>query len=417
LSLSQAPAGLRAAVRRTLGLRDTRAGSGFKRGELTALDPATAANFGWSVALYGSTAVVGAPFKNSDTGAAYVFVRSSGKWSQQAELTASDTASGDAFGWSVALDGSTAVVGATYKNSDTGAAYVFVDSSGKWSQQAKLTTSNAAAGDQFGFSMALDGSTAVVGAPGKNSKTGAAYVFVDSSGKWSQQAELTASDAAAGDFFSNAVAVSGSTAVVGAELSNSETGAAYVFVRSGTAWSQQAEFQGRRRRHDRLLGDAVAVSGSTAVVGAEDTNSLTGAAYVFVRSGTAWSQQAELTASDGVAGDTFGGSTAVSGSTAVVSAPTKNGRTGAAYVFVRSRGKWSQKTELTANNATAGDQLFGATVVISGSTVLLAAPFKNHKAGAAYVFVRSRGKWSQQAELTAPDAVASRTTATLRRAE
>ena len=312
LSLSQAPAGLRAAVRRTLGLRDTRAGSGFKRGELTALDPATTANFGWSVALYGSTAVVGAPFKNSDTGAAYVFVRSSGKWSQQAELTASDTASGDAFGWSVALDGSTAVVGATYKNSDTGAA----------------------------------------------------YVFVDSSGKWSQQAELTASDAAAGDFFSNAVAVSGSTAVVGAELSNSETGAAYVFVRSGTAWSQQAEFQGRRRRHDRLLGDAVAVSGSTAVVGAEDTNSLTGAAYVFVRSGTAWSQQAELTASDGVAGDTFGGSTAVSGSTAVVSAPTKNGRTGAAYVFVRSR-----------------------------------------------------GKWSQQAELTAPDAVASRTTATLRRAE
>jgi hypothetical protein len=354
--------------------------------------------FGWSLALYGSTAVVGAPFNGSGTGAAYLFVRSRGKWSQQAKLTASDATAGDQFGWSVALDGSAAVVGAPGKNAKAGAAYVFVRSRGKWSQQAKLTASDATAGDQLGFSVALDGSAAVVGAPGKNAKAGAAYVFVRSRGEWSQQAKLTASDVTSGDFFSNEVAVSGSTAVVGAELANSTAGAAYVFVRSGTAWSQQAEFQGRQ--HGEQLGDAVAVSGSTAVVGAELRNSKTGAAYVFVRSRGKWSQQAKLTASDGTAGDQLGFSVAILGSTAVVSASTQNALTGAAYVFVRLRGKWSQQAKLTASDARSGD-LFGAAVVISGSTAVMSAPFKDSKTGAAYVFVRSGTAWSQQAELTA----------------
>ena len=245
--------------------------------------------------------------------------------------------------------------------------------------------------------MALDGSTAVVGAPGKNSKAGAAYVFVRSRGKWSQQAKLTAPGATSAGFFSNAVAVAGSTAVVGAELANSTAGAAYVFVRSGTAWSQQTKFQGRQ--HGEQLGDAVAVAGSTAVVGAELRNSTAGAAYVFVRSRGAWSQQAKLTAADAAAGDTFGGSVAILGSTAVVGAPTKNARTGAAYVFVRSRGTWSQQAKLTAT--TADHQLFGAVVVISGSTAVVGAPFQNSETGAAYVFVRSRGTWTQQAKLTA----------------
>jgi hypothetical protein len=300
------------------------------------------------------------------------------------------------FGWSLALYGSTAVVGAPFNNSGTGAAYVFVRSRGKWSQQAKLTASDATAGDQFGWSVALDGSAAVVGAPGN--KAGAAYVFVRSRGEWSQQAKLTASDATSGDFFSNEVAVSGSTAVVGAELANSTAGAAYVFVRSGTAWSQQAEFQGRQ--HGEQLGDAVAVSGSTAVVGAELRNSKTGAVYVFVRSRGKWSQQAKLTASDGTAGDQFGFSVAILGSTAVVSASTQNALTGAAYVFVRSSGEWSQQAKLTASDARS-DDLFGAAVVISGSTAAMSAPFKNSKTGAAYVFVRSGTAWSQQAKLTA----------------
>src|SRR5439155_367696 len=158
-----------------------------------------------------SIAVMGAPFKNSSRGAAYVFVRSGTTWSQQAKLGASDRAAGDAFGNSVALFGSTAVVGAPTKHSASGAAYVFVPSGTTWSQQAKLTAYNGAPGDEFGYSVAISGSTAVVGATGKNSATGAAYVFVASGSTWSQQAKLTASNGASGDEFGVSVAISGST--------------------------------------------------------------------------------------------------------------------------------------------------------------------------------------------------------------
>jgi hypothetical protein len=357
--------------------------------------PAGAEDFGWSAALSGSTAVVGT-VRHSGTGAAYVFVRSKGRWYWQAKLTASGHAA-PAFGFSVAVWGSTAVVGAPFTKSGTGAAYVFVRSRGGWSRQAELTASGHASGGGFGFSVALSGSTLVVGAPATNSDTGAAYVFVRSKGRWYRQARLTASDATTGGFFGNAVALSGPTAVVGAENTNSEAGAAYVFARSGTGWSQQAEFKGRH--HGQLLGDSVAVSGSTAVIGVEGSNSLTGAAYVFARSGSKWTRQATLTASDHAATDQFGGSVAVSGSAAVVGAFRKNNFTGAAYVFVRSGGKWSQQAKLTAPDHATGDA-FGAAVAIYGPTALAGAYRENARTGAAYVFARSRGKWSQQAKLT-----------------
>jgi nucleoside-specific outer membrane channel protein Tsx len=187
-------------------------------------------SFGWSVAVSGSTAVVGAYFKNHSTGAAYVFVRSGTIWSQQAELTASDGARQDSFGWSVAVSGSSAVVGAYSRNSNEGAAYVFVRSGTIWSQQAELTASDGASGDFFGYSVAISGSAAVVGAQGKNSFTGAAYVFVRSGTIWSQKAKLTASDGASGDSFGHSVAISRSTAVAGAYAHNSSAGAAYAFV-------------------------------------------------------------------------------------------------------------------------------------------------------------------------------------------
>src|SRR6202023_3439997 len=121
---------------------------------------------GSSRAISGATVVVGASNKNSNTGAAYVFGRSGTAWSQQAELTASDAAVNDCLGWSVAISGSTVVVGAPNKKSNTGAAYVFVGSGTAWSQQGKLTASDAAVNDTFGWSVAISGSTAVVGAPG-----------------------------------------------------------------------------------------------------------------------------------------------------------------------------------------------------------------------------------------------------------
>ena len=146
-----------------------------------------------------------------------MFVRSGATWSQQQELTASDGAATTNFGYSVSVSGDTAVIGASGKNSSNqGAAYVFVRSGGAWTQQQELTASDGAAGDNFGYSVAVSGDTAVIGAYGKNSNQGAAYVFVRSGGVWSQQQELTASDGAACDDFGHSVSVSGDTAVIGA---------------------------------------------------------------------------------------------------------------------------------------------------------------------------------------------------------
>src|SRR6185503_19688910 len=190
-------------------------------------DAAAGDLFGDSVAVSGDTAVVGAIGDDdggTSSGSAYVFVRSAGVWSQQQKLTASDALAGDEFGYSVAVSGDTAVVGAR-SDSDagtfSGSAYVFVRSAGVWSQQQKLTASDAAAGDFFGFSVAVSGDTAVVGAifdDDAGSGSGSAYVFVRSAGVWSQQQKLTASDAAASDSFGASVAVSGDTAVVGASF-------------------------------------------------------------------------------------------------------------------------------------------------------------------------------------------------------
>jgi hypothetical protein len=201
--------------------------------QATLTDATPSNRFGYSVALRGNFALVGEPFKtvggNALQGAAYVFVRNGTTWTQQAELTAGDGAGSDQFGWSVALNGSIALVGA-FSKFPAGAAYVFVRSGATWIQLAKLTASDGAQGDAFGYSVALSGTTVLIGADGKNNDTGAAYVFVRSGAAWTQQAELIAGDGAQGDFLGSAVALSGNTTLVGAYGSNSLAGAAYAFV-------------------------------------------------------------------------------------------------------------------------------------------------------------------------------------------
>jgi hypothetical protein len=238
-------------------------------------------------------------------------------WTQQQELTASDGSVNDQFGESISVSGDTAVIGALNKNSGQGAAYVFVRSGGVWSQQQELTASDGAANDEFGYAVAVSGDTVVIGAYQKNSRQGAAYVFVRSVGVWSQQQELTTSDGAANDEFSYALAVSGDTAVIGAYQKNSRQGAAYVFVRSAGVWSQQQELTASDGAANDEFGVSVSVSGNTAVMGAFYKNSYQGAAYVFVDSGGVWSQQQELTAADGAANDFFGRSVSLSGDTAL----------------------------------------------------------------------------------------------------
>src|SRR5262249_39490123 len=253
--------------------------------------------------------------------------------------------------------GDTAVVGASGKSiggqRGQGAAYVFVRSGASWAQQAELTAADGAAGDLFGFSVLVSGDTAVIGAYSKtvggHSQQGAAAVFVRSGASGAQQAELPAADGAAGDLFGYSVSVSGETAVVGARSKsvggNGRQGAAYVFVRSGTSWTQQAEFTAADVADGGSFGKSVSVSGDTAVVGANHSHSAQGAAYVFVRSGPSWAQRADLTAADGAAFDYFGTSVSISGDTAVIEADGHS--KGPAYVFVRSGTSWAQQAELT----------------------------------------------------------------------
>src|SRR5947207_2906261 len=198
--------------------------------------------------------------------------------------------------------------------------------------EPKLTASDAATFDEFGNSVGISGDTAVIGAPGKSGVTGAAYVFVRTGNIWSQQQKLTASDAAAGDVFGFAVGISGDTAVIGAPNISGGTPAAYVFVRSGSVWSQQQKLTAGdpRTAVDDAFGFSVATRGATALT----CTTLSGS--VFVRSGSVWSQQQKLTASDPAVNDGFGFAVGMSGDTAVIGAYNKSSATGAAYVFVRS---------------------------------------------------------------------------------
>ena len=324
--------------------------------ELTAADGARDDEFGNSVAVSGNTAIIGAWGKNSlylpgapmtavaPQGAAYVFTCSGSPciWTQQQELTAADGASGDEFGNTVAVSGNTAIIGAPYKNSYQGAAYVFTCSGTPctWTQQQELTAADGASDDVFGYSVAVSGNTVVIGAIGNNFSQGAAYVFTCSGTPctWTQQQELTAADGASGEVFGIRVAVSGETAIIGAPGktvgNNYLQGAAYVFTCSGTpcTWTQQQELTAADGASGEVFGIRVAVSGETAIIG---NNSPQGAAYVFTCSGTpcTWTQQQELTPSDGASGDEFGYSVDVSGETAIIGAAYRYSYQGAAYVF------------------------------------------------------------------------------------
>jgi hypothetical protein len=383
----------------------------FHQTELTASDAAAGQAFGSSVAVsaQGTTAVVGEDNRNTGTGAVYVFTLHHGTWSQTAVLTAAGGTEFDDFGRSVAVSaaGSTVVVGANGRTKDTGAAYVFTRHRHTWSQTAELTATDAAAGDQFGFSVALSasGSTALVAAIGHHSETGAAYVFTLRHRGWSQTAELTASDAAPENDFGQSVALSaaGTTALVGDSVRDADSGAAYVFTLHRT-WSQTAVLTG-------AAGDGfgftvgLSATGTTALAAAPFAKSSTGAVYVFTLRHRTWSRTAELTAPDGASGDNFGQSAALSavGTTVLVGAgssgvapPSGDTYIGAAYVSTLRHGAWSRPTKVAASDATRGDG-FGDPVALSatGATALIAAPFRTtnagYSAGAVFVLTKGRG--------------------------
>jgi predicted amidohydrolase len=398
--------------------------------QLEASDPEKSQLFGAAVSIEGDTAVVGAPLdpeNGLEAGAAYVFVRSGTTWTEQQKLLASDGAEADLLGISVSLSGDTAVAGAlgadTAGGVDAGAAYVFVRSGTAWTEQQKLVALDGATLDGFGISTSVAGDRVLVGAWSADTPAGpaagAAYVFVGSGATWSEEQKILPGDGAPNDAFAYAVSLSGDTAIVGARLGDTadgvDAGSAYVFVRAGTTWSRQQKLLGSETPRDGFGGVAVSVSGDTAVVGARLADTPAGAdagsAYVFVRSGAAWSLQQKLLASDGAALDSFGTSVSVSGDTVIVGAPvadTVGGvDAGAAYAFVRSGTTWTEQQKLLPPDGRANLD-FGFAASLSGDTVVIGAPSDDTLAGintgSAYVFVRSGTTWAAQEKLLAPDA-------------
>ncbi|MEK7830022.1 MAG: FG-GAP repeat protein, partial [Acidobacteriota bacterium] len=367
--------------------------------QITAFDGEDNDIFGNQVALSGDTIVIGA-FRDDapadQQGSVYVYVRSGNSYAFQRKLTADDGAASDYFGAAVAISGNTIVVGASGQNSSHGAAYVFVRSGTSWSQQQKLVDGALIAQDSFGYAVAISGDTIVVGAPyddiGSNEGQGSAYVFTRSGTTWSQQQKLTAGDGTANSSFGDAVAISGNTLLVGASGYQVATGAAYVFTRSGATWSQQQKLTGSEVLS--RFGQSVALdsgSANTAVIGAHYENNGQGAAFVFVRSGSSWSQQQKLTVADASVQPYFGFDVAIYGETVVIGAPhdsfgNQNDR-GSAYVFTRSGATWSQQQKLIDVGGYQAN-LFGRSVALGADTILVGAPGKYSDRGATIAFAQ-----------------------------
>ena len=352
-----------------------------------------------------------------------------------ARLTASDASIGDFLGWSVAIHGDTAVVGA-YGDDDSGessgAAYIFERSQANpnaWEQVAKLTAGDAAAADFFGVRVAISGDTVLVSAYGDDdsgSASGAVYVFERLQGSpdaWSEVVKLTASDAAAGAVFGSSVAISGDTAVVGAHSALVQglfypvrTGAAYVFERNhpvANAWGEAAKLAPSNERGGQYFGFSASISGDTVLVGAfnYEGEGGRGAAYVFNRhqgGENNWGHVVKLRPNDLGWERWFGYSVSLSGDYALIGdyqSGDAGFRSGAAYVFERDQGSWSQVAKLTASDAAGGDQ-FGFSVSIDAEAAVIGAPYDAYGGavrGSAYVFRRNdegEPTWREVAKLT-----------------
>jgi hypothetical protein len=364
---------------------------------------------GFSVALAadGNTAIVGGLEDNSGAGAAWVFTRSGGVWSQQGSklVGTGGVAAAAQYGTSVALsaDGNTAIVGGWTDNSATGAAWVFTRSGGVWTQQGSKLVANDAAGiPRQGTSVALsaDGNTAIVGGLGDSSGIGAVWVFTRSGGVWTQQGSKLVGTGAVGTAqqgTSVALSADGNTVIVGGPYDNSNDGAAWVFTRSGGVWSQQGS---------KLVGTgavgvgaqqgwsvALSADGNTAIMGGNHDNSNIGAAWVFTRSGGVWTQQGTKLVGTGAVGTAVQGfsvALAADRNTAIVGGYVDNSNTGAAWVFTGSGGVWSQQGSKLVGTGAVGGANQGYSVALSadGNTAIVGGPNDNSGIGATWAFVQ-----------------------------
>ena len=373
--------------------------------------------FGYSIDISADRAVIGA-YRNDEigynAGAVYVFRLVDSDWIQEAKLTASDAQPGDWFGWSVAISGNKIVVGAngdTEAGAWTGSAYIFNYNGTQWIEQTKLLADGIGYyWEEFGFDIAIsaDSNTVLVGACKANDngfKSGAAYVFRFNGTDWVQQAKLLASDGVELATFANGVAISdnGNTALLGApgnDTTGYSSGSVYVFAYDGNDWTQTQKLVASDATHGDHLGQNLAVSGNTAVIGAygddnAEPNDLycnSGSAYVFDFNGTKWVEQAKLHLPEGQCLSQYGWDVDIYDDTIVIGAPdghwgTING-TGHAYVYSFNGLRWLQTAELNSSEPVFGDH-FGWSVAVYDNTVAIGAELSDKNgidSGGAYIY-------------------------------
>jgi ELWxxDGT repeat protein len=329
----------------------------------------------------------------TDAGAAYIYHWNGSAWAEQQMLIASDGAAGDCFGVSVAISGNYAIVGASSGDgavADSGAAYIYHWNGATWGEEQKVTTPGGAYEDFYGATVAISGDYAIVGAnaaDGAAADSGAAFIYHRTGSTWGEEQMVTASDGATNDYFGCSVAISGDYAIVGAYAADgaeADSGAAYVYHWNGVTWGEEQKITASDATLGDVLGQTVAISGSYAVVGApcaDVTVSDTGAAYIYHWNGISWDQQKKITAPDGEDGLGFGDSVAISGDSLIVGAyhDTVGANTdqGSAYVFSRTMGgtdNWGLVEKVTASDGAAND-FFGTGVGISGTTYLVGAAY------------------------------------------
>jgi len=282
-----------------------------------------------------------------------------------------------------------------------------------WIEKAKLTASDGANNDFFGF-VSVCGDYAVIGAYGDDNANGvaagSAYVFKRTGTSWAQEAKLLASDGATVDAFGYSVSIDGDYAIIGAYRDDNangvDAGSAYVFKRTGTSWTQEAKLLASSGAAGDEFARSVSICGDTVVIGSygDDSSGVdAGSAYVFKRTGTSWAQEAKLLASDGAAGDNLGFSVSIDGDYAIAGAYCDDNANGAdagsAYVFKRTGTSWAQEAKLLASDGATGDG-FGFSVSIYGDYAVIGTPYDDGWRGSAYIFKRTGTSWAQEAKLT-----------------
>lgn len=367
-----------------------------ERLKLLASDGAEGSVFGHGLAMSVNTAVIGALGSGEHgrmSGSAYVWRREGSRWVQEAKLLPSDGADWDWFGRRVAISGERIVVGASnhsHNGIESGSAYVFRRSGSHWIQEAELLASDGAPGDGFGRGVAIAGSTAVVGAPYRDDhgpESGAVYVFRHDGSQWTQTTKLLATDGGGNDSFGEAVAVYGDVILVGAYLDSDNgtySGSVYVFRYDGAQWIQEAKLHPDDGAARDYFGYAIAFADGMALIGAYGVSQERGAAYVFRYDpiSSRWKQEQKLVATDTGGGIHFGESVSLSGDIAVIGQ-------GPAYLFRRTSAGWLQQARLSASDGVADDG-FGIAVAVAGTTAIVGSLWDDNEqgydAGAAYVF-------------------------------